>query len=533
MIVLELFFLDGLFTIFYLNRYTYVEANVETPNKFEIATYYYQNSVSLIISNKPLIIIWLTVLGINVVVFVFKIIFELSIGLTIVTNLLEFWNWIIVFALIISKIIEISLKNDMNNEKLNGIEYVDFSGIEDASSVTNGLAIFACLFIPFRLYTLLSHFKFFAPFATLINIFYRILPGLITFCLIMLVLIVIWTLGIHFFFSSYIFAFKTYFTALVNVVFSNFWEDDDYQYMIMNSPYSILFVCVIIIVQIARYSALTLVIFMGVFLYKKATAFEKMDIQTPNQKQFLSSIEEIQDTITKLYNYKKEEIRLKEKRGKMHQNKKTVVWLLNRKKKDANEKDRLAFFKRLNPHLQAEQEDHEMEANNFPLLNRNFNKDKGCLVSTRSKRKEKEDKNKEDRNKSKSSSSSDSDNEGPQFIQPIVFEFPYQLKSFLKSLFQLKPILISSYSIDKFRIVIENYVGENESIGYYLGGLEEIIQFLKEISCKVPVLLYSSCSLHPEIIMKLRKKYSMFSVTTDLETVSKFCKMEDINQFIE
>ena len=45
-----------------------------------------------------------------------------------------------------------------------------------------------------------------------------------------------------------------------------------------------------------------------------------------------------------------------------------------------------------------------------------------------------------------------------KFIQTILFEFPNQLKSFLKSLFQLKPILISSYSVDKFRIVVENYV---------------------------------------------------------------------------
>ena len=128
---------------FYLNRYVYFEANIETPNKFIISPYYYQNSVSLEISNKVLIILCLVVLIINVIVFVFKIIFELSIGLTIVTNLLEFSNCTLVFALIIAKIIEITMKNNMNNEKLNTSEYLDFSGIEDAVSVTNGLAIFS------------------------------------------------------------------------------------------------------------------------------------------------------------------------------------------------------------------------------------------------------------------------------------------------------------------------------------------------------------------------------------------------------
>jgi hypothetical protein len=51
------------------------------------------------------------------------------------------------------------------------------------------------------------------------------------------------------------------------------------------------------------------------------------------------------------------------------------------------------------------------------------------------------------------------------YIQPILFEFPFQLKSFLKSLFQLKPILISSNSVDKLRIVIENYVKDTNLTG--------------------------------------------------------------------
>ena len=57
------------------------------------------------------------------------------------------------------------------------------------------------------------------------------------------------------------------------------------------------------------------------------------------------------------------------------------------------------------------------------------------------------------------------DDEENSNIQPILFEFPFQLKSFLRSLFQLKPTLISSYSIDKFRIVIENYVNDTNLTG--------------------------------------------------------------------
>ena len=44
-------------------------------------------------------------------------------------------------------------------------------------------------------------------------------------------------------------------------------------------------------------------------------------------------------------------------------------------------------------------------------------------------------------------------------IQFIEFESYKELIPFLESLFKLKPSLITSFSQDKFRIVIENYTG--------------------------------------------------------------------------
>lgn len=47
----------------------------------------------------------------------------------------------------------------------------------------------------------------------------------------------------------------------------------------------------------------------------------------------------------------------------------------------------------------------------------------------------------------------------PKQIQFIEFESFKELIPFLESLFKLKPSLITSFSQDKFRIVIENYTG--------------------------------------------------------------------------
>jgi ribosomal protein S18 len=51
----------------------------------------------------------------------------------------------------------------------------------------------------------------------------------------------------------------------------------------------------------------------------------------------------------------------------------------------------------------------------------------------------------------------------PKQIEFIEFESFKELIPFLESLFKLKPSLITSFSQDKFRIVIENYTGNFRS----------------------------------------------------------------------
>ena len=51
----------------------------------------------------------------------------------------------------------------------------------------------------------------------------------------------------------------------------------------------------------------------------------------------------------------------------------------------------------------------------------------------------------------------------PKQIQFIEFESYKTLIPFLESFFKIKPSLITSFSQDKFRIVIENYTGTSIS----------------------------------------------------------------------
>ena len=60
----------------------------------------------------------------------------------------------------------------------------------------------------------------------------------------------------------------------------------------------------------------------------------------------------------------------------------------------------------------------------------------------------------------------------------------------------MKPNLLTSYALDKFRIVVEiSQEMNNERILKAFNSLERTISQLNEFGCKVPVLVYADISL--------------------------------------
>ena len=118
----------------------------------------------------------------------------------------------------------------------------------------------------------------------------------------------------------------------------------------------------------------------------------------------------------------------------------------------------------------------------------------------------------------------------PFELVPIEFETVTKLKNFLESLFQLKPNLLTSYSLDKFRIVIEiNQDMNSERILKAFNSLERTIGKLHEFGCKVPVLVYADIPLsvaQNNRLQQLKKKYIMLFYTKSIYELGKFCKME-------
>ena len=100
----------------------------------------------------------------------------------------------------------------------------------------------------------------------------------------------------------------------------------------------------------------------------------------------------------------------------------------------------------------------------------------------------------------------------------------------------MKPALKTSITYDKFRIVIEFYSAGQGEKRFDIATVEGVIDYLREVGCKVPVLIYSDIHLNKNMyqkVMQLKKRYLMLFLTNDFKELRRFCKMEHLRDNYE
>lgn len=127
-----------------------------------------------------------------------KILFELSLGISRITNFLELGNLGAMFIIIVLRFIDFVLQNNIPLEgQLNSTKYIPFHQfIIIEQSYLYCLAI-CSFFYPFRIYQYLSHYPFFEPCVTVMSTFSRTAPGIVVFFFLIIILVVCFAMGIH------------------------------------------------------------------------------------------------------------------------------------------------------------------------------------------------------------------------------------------------------------------------------------------------------------------------------------------------
>lgn len=112
-------------------------------------------------------------------------------------------------------------------------------------------------------------------------------------------------------------------------------------------------------------------------------------------------------------------------------------------------------------------------------------------------------------------------------IQAKRFIHTNEVLQFLEYLFRLKPNLLSFRAGERFRIVAEATSSDSKNI-------EILIDWLKQVGCRVPMLVYSNSAFEKDVILYMKKKYPSIIFVWQSKYLQKYCLMEEsIQNFLD
>ena len=110
-------------------------------------------------------------------------------------------------------------------------------------------------------------------------------------------------------------------------------------------------------------------------------------------------------------------------------------------------------------------------------------------------------------------------------VQTRRFIHTEEVIQFLDYLFKLKPNLLSFRAGERFRIVAENY--QNFNNGSDSKSVDTLIDWLKHVGCRVPILIYSDSKLERDVQIYLKKKYPSILFVYEMVNLIRYCRMSD------
>jgi hypothetical protein len=126
-----------------------------------------------------------------------KILFELSLSISRITNFLEVGNLGCMFVIVVTKYVEIFLKANQDVDMSNSDRFYDFQMFVSIEEIIGYSLTFCSFFFPFRVFQWLAHFKFFHPAKTVINTLCRTTPGVTVYVILAMIMVISWAQGIY------------------------------------------------------------------------------------------------------------------------------------------------------------------------------------------------------------------------------------------------------------------------------------------------------------------------------------------------
>eukprot|EP00347_Sterkiella_histriomuscorum_P009772 403339951 len=417
---------------------------------------------------------------------------------------------------------------------------------------------FGGIFLPFRFYQILCQFKIFSSLKRILNSIYRLKPYLLITFFVMSGLFVLLNQDVK--------EFKTIFNAIVSLYQVNFYNFAEFKNFIQDPFYKSLYLLVLLIVGTRILIGATFLAGVS-YLFSKSFQLEKGgNIITPGQRATLQELAQIRDELDQMVVMKKSVLyNDTSKLDKSFKHKAVVCWTLcssstfssstNVQMKQSCDE----MFKQINKDMKNGIDDDKSERINMS----SNNIEESFFID------ESQNNHGSQGNLSQNTPSINAkiDQETSKIlkINHLIFQDQHQTISFLKSYFLIKPQLLTSETLYRFRIVLQNLIihkndcrasskgtsnskntqedSQCEKMGCGNGHLTikqqqrqitQILGYLKETYCKVPVMLYYNNENDAKFMKFLSlslRKYEMFFWSDNIGEVQRFCKMENLFQF--
>ena len=154
------------------------------------------------------------ILFIICILYIAKILFELSLGISRFTNFIDIGHLITLLVIVVTKVIEVAMKANKEFNMTDASKFQDFSFFVSIEEI-NEVALATCsFFYPFKIFQYLAHFKFFNPAKTIINTFSRIAPGILVLFICYAIMFLSWGMAVFILLSPDFPEFSTYLKSL-------------------------------------------------------------------------------------------------------------------------------------------------------------------------------------------------------------------------------------------------------------------------------------------------------------------------------
>lgn len=250
---------------------------------------------------EGLTLIFYCFLLVNCFIYSLKILFELQLSISKLTNILELINILSVLIAIICSFVENIYQNMIEIDWSNDMEYHDFTAILELQKANNYCFGIGCFFLPFRIMTYLAHYEFFNPAKTILNTVVRTTPGILAYCVIIIVITMTWAIGVYVFMSNISFEFSTYAKTVLKMAKILDFEAEPRAVGYSSEDHA-MYQTGLFIVSMYKIFVLVIGIALVVNLYKKAMIFQQGHCSPDPQKvAFYNQVTEIQEKIEEIH----------------------------------------------------------------------------------------------------------------------------------------------------------------------------------------------------------------------------------------